>query len=195
MQKLPKSFFLQPTINVAQQLLGKLVVHQTDEGLVSGKIVETEAYLADDPASHSFRGQTKRNLAMFGDPGTAYLYFTYGMHYCFNVVTADHGVGEAVLIRSLEPKSGIQLMKLRRGREKLLDLCSGPAKLVQALGLGLQHNGVSLDIPPLFLTQEPEDYQEPQSFSITKTTRIGITLAQDKQLRYFISNNRFVSQQ
>jgi len=116
---------------VAKNLLGCVLRN----GGTAGIIVETEAYSQDDAASHSFRGLTKRNSPMFGAPGTIYVYFTYGMHNCFNIVTNEEGIGEAVLIRALEPIEGAEIMKKRRGTENIRELCSGPARLVQALGI------------------------------------------------------------
>ncbi len=134
--KLNKKFFNKPTIEVAKALLGCYLIH----GKCVGKIVETEAYLENDPASHSFKGKTSRNKAMFGEAGRAYIYFTYGMHYCFNVVTNKKGIGEAVLIRAVEPLKGIGIMKKRRGVKDVKKLCNGPAKLVQAFNIKKEQN-------------------------------------------------------
>jgi DNA-3-methyladenine glycosylase len=129
------SLLLDDSLKSAKSLLGYKLVHQTSDGLTSGIIVETEAYHQDDPASHTYRGQTARNAVMFGPPGYAYIYFTYGMHYCFNVVTGPKGSGQAVLIRALEPTDGIELMRRRRGMNAELQLTNGPAKLVQAMAI------------------------------------------------------------
>src|SRR3989338_1070928 len=128
---LDKSFFKKSTLNAAQNLLGCYLIHNN----CTGKIVETEAYLHNDKASHSFKGKTNRNEAMFSEAGKAYVYFTYGMHHCFNVVTNKKGVGEAVLIRALELIKGIEIMKKRRKTNNVRDLCNGPAKLVIAFGI------------------------------------------------------------
>lgn len=181
-----KTYFDQPTVEVAKRLLGQLLVHRSPEGLTSGIIVETEAYLGlNDPASHAYRGQTPRNSPMFGPGGHAYVYFTYGMHYCFNVVT-DYP-GEAVLIRALEPVEGISLMKARRELDDLNRLCKGPACVVKAMGITKEYNGISLAGEPL--TIESTDVMPPISIS----KRIGISKAIDEPLRFYISGNPFVS--
>ena len=189
---LRRSFYSQDTLLVARQLLGCYLAHHTPQGIMMGKIVETEAYLAQDPASHSFRGETKRNASMFGEAGHTYVYFTYGMYHCFNVVTQKKGMGEAVLIRALEPVKGIELMQQRR---KLLDvhsLCSGPAKLVIALGIGKAHDGVDLTRKPLCVLS-PDHFNPQIPFEIIATGRIGISQGIELPHRFFIQGNLFVS--
>ncbi|AEF94071.1 3-methyladenine DNA glycosylase [Desulfotomaculum nigrificans CO-1-SRB] len=188
MEPLPVEFYARDTVTVARELLGTLLVHITAEGTTVGKIVETEAYLQGDPACHAARGMTPRNSVMFGPPGRAYVYFTYGMHYCFNVVTAAEGVGEAVLIRAVEPLVGIDLMRQRRGRERLHELCAGPARLVQAFGITKEHNKTDLTRGPLFIAPAPDEPPE-----IFTTTRIGIKEGADLPLRFYIKGNKFIS--
>lgn len=186
---LHQTFYQQPTLEVAQLLLGCELKHETPEGVISGRIVETEAYMGSlDLASHSYRGQTKRNAVMFGPAGRAYVYFTYGMHYCFNAVCSTEGVAEAVLIRALEPLEGMELMERNRGTTVLTNLCSGPAKLVQALGITKEMNGIDLTSGPLTIHDAAD-----RDFAITATSRIGIREATEHQWRYFINGNQFVS--
>src|SRR2546428_10586297 len=129
---LPQSFYAQETVSVAKRLLGCYLVHLEGEETTLGRIVETEAYLLDDPASHAFIGQTQRNSVMFGPVGHAYVYFIYGMHYCVNAVTGQAGLAEAVLIRALEPLQGISVMQQRRRTHKLQLLCNWPTRLTEA---------------------------------------------------------------
>ncbi len=186
---LPRSFYSRDTVLVARELLGKVLVHDSGEGLTAGIIVETEAYVRGDPACHAYRGMTPRNRAMFGPPGRAYIYFTYGMHYCFNVVTAAEGVGEAVLIRALEPLEGTDLMRRRRGRFRLPELCSGPARLVQAMGIEPGMYGHDLTREPLFIVRG----REIEAAAVVVTTRVGIRAAADLPLRFYVRNNMHVS--
>ncbi len=181
------SFLTEDTRTIAKKLLGMYLIHESTEGKTVGKIVETEAYLWNDPAAHSFSGKTKRNAPMFGKPGIAYVYFTYGMHFCFNVVTAEEGKGEAVLIRALEPIEGIELMKKRRKQEEIHAICNGPAKLVQAMGIRKKYNGHFLLEKPLYLEEKKENVK------IISKQRIGITKASDKKWRFLIKGNSFVS--
>lgn len=179
-----KDFFLN-TKEAAKKLLGMKLIHETPEGIISGKIVEVEAYLANDPASHSFKGKTLRNEAMFEEGGVAYIYRIYGVHHCFNIVTNKKDIGEAVLIRALEPLDGIKLMKINRNKEK--DLCNGPAKLVEALKITKQYNKKDLFSGNLKL----EEYETPKR--IVVSTRIGISKGKSLKLRFYINENKFVS--
>ncbi len=187
---LPRSFYGRDTALVARELLGKILVHNSADGLTAGMIVETEAYVQGDPACHAYRGVTPRNRAMFGPPGRAYIYFTYGMHYCFNVVTASEGVGEAVLIRALEPLEGMDLMRRRRRRPRLQELCSGPARLVQAMGIDPGMYGHDLTREPLVVVRGDDIPEE----GVVVTTRVGIREAAHLPLRFFARGNMFVSQ-
>jgi DNA-3-methyladenine glycosylase len=137
-RRVPRSLLAGDAPEVAPQLLNKLLVH----GDCVGRIVEVEAYREDDPASHTFRGMTPRNAVMFGPPGHLYVYFTYGIHHCANVVTGVEGVGSAVLLRAVEPVAGVEQMRERRGGRR--QLADGPAKLCQAFAIGPEHNGVDL---------------------------------------------------
>jgi len=193
---LPPAFYERDTVTVAKGLLGCLLVHQEEAKTTMGWIVEVEAYLRGDPAAHSFRGRTKRNSVMFGPPGHAYLYLIYGLHTCINVVTQPEGTGEAVLIRALEPAIGIELMEERRGTDDPLALASGPGKLTQALGITMDLNGTSLSgdrlqvLSPITL---PGRRPEGAAGEIVQTTRVGITKAADRPLRFYLKGSRYVS--
>ncbi|GAG10065.1 unnamed protein product, partial [marine sediment metagenome] len=151
--------------------------------------VETEAYVGfKDPASHACRGMTPRNEVMFGEPGYAYVYITYGIHHCLNLVTEREGYPAAVLIRALEPGDGVELMKKRRGRRKLKDLTSGPAKLCQVLGIGRGLNGADLCSDLIFVQDRGEVARR-----IVSSSRIGIKEGKDKKWRFFVDGNEFVS--
>lgn len=188
LQPLPREFYLQPTVEAARALLGKILVHRTDKGVIAGRIVETEAYGTNDPACHACRGMTKRNAVMFGEPGHAYVYFTYGMHYCFNAVTAPEGVGEAVLIRAVEPLEGVEIMKTHRRTSVLTNLASGPGKLCEAFGLDRSHNGLDLTNSELMIVQDDYVVEE-----VVTTTRVGIREATDYPWRFYIEGNPHVS--
>ncbi|RQD77253.1 MAG: DNA-3-methyladenine glycosylase [Candidatus Syntrophonatronum acetioxidans] len=188
MKELSRDFFREDTREVAQSLLGKIMVRHLPEGTAVCKIVETEAYLShNDPACHASRGKTKRNEMMFGPPGRAYVYFIYGMYYCFNVVTGEEGQGEAVLVRALEPIKGIGLMKERRGVKDIFNLTSGPGKLCQALGIDKGMNGKDLLKGDLFIVDGGE---RPK---IETSPRVGIRVAIDRHFRYYISGNPYIS--
>lgn len=187
---LPQDFFKKDVETLAKDLLGCELINETKEGKTAGIIVETEAYHQTDEASHSYRGKTKRTGIMFGPPGHAYVYFTYGMHWCFNVTAEEAGTGAGVLIRALEPTEGIELMKKRRGKEHESELCSGPSKLVQAMAIKKEDYG-----KPLF---EGVLHIKPRNMKVHKIAagpRIGISKAKDKKWRFWIDGNRFVSRQ
>lgn len=183
------------TVAAAKSLLGSVLCHETPEGTAAGRIVETEAYLFGDPACHASRGMTPRNAIMFGPPGRAYIYFVYGMYHCFNVVTRPKGVGEAVLIRALEPLEGIDLMRKRRRTDNLHHLCNGPAKLVQALGIDRGQNGEDLRRGKLRLlsAQSYPGWNTRQPPDLKSAPRIGISAAVDWPLRFYVAGNPFVS--
>lgn len=185
---LNRSFYSRNTIDVAKDLLGCILFNKTEKGITIGKIVEVEAYLMDDPASHSYNGQTYRNSFMFGPPGHAYVYFIYGMYHCFNAVTREEGIGEAVLLRALEPLDGIGLMKIRRNIRIGRNLCNGPAKLVQAMGIEPQYNGIDITKGNLFISDKID-----KNIEIITTTRIGIKEGNHSPLRFYIKGNNFIS--
>lgn len=145
MNRLSRRFYSRDALNVARAILGRKLVHDSGEGLVVGRIVEAEAYKGKgDPGSHAFRGKTPRNATMFGPPGHLYVYLTYGMHYCANVVCERDGEAGAVLLRAVEPLVGIDIMAKRRGTDKARLLARGPARLTQAFGIGKAHDGEDL---------------------------------------------------
>ena len=190
---LPQSFYARPTVEVARDLIGKELRHVTEDGVAGGRIVETEAYLPNDPACHAHRGRTPRNAVMFGEPGVAYVYFNYGCHWLFNVVTGEEGVGTAVLIRALEPTVGIDLMRRRRkgsGRRspRREDLTSGPGKLTQALAIDAMHYGQPLWRGALTIRNGDGDVP-----SVTVSERIGIRVGTRFPLRFTLTGSPFVS--
>lgn len=187
---LPPSFYDRDADVVARELLGGVLQCRTPEGVASGRIVETEAYLGPhDPACHAAVGETNRNRSLFGPPGRAYVYFIYGMHWCVNAVTRESGFGSAVLIRALEPLDGIALMRERRGVHRAVDLTNGPAKLCEALGIDRRHDGARLDRGPLRILAGTR----PPDSAIIATPRIGITKAADWPLRFHERDNPYVS--
>ena len=183
MPKLRRDFFARSVHEVAPDLIG--VTFLVDG--VGGTIVEVEAYDQEDPASHGFRGRTARNAAMFGEPGHAYVYRSYGIHWCLNFVCDEPGRAEAVLIRALEPTHGLDTMRDRRGVDAVANLCSGPGKLCQALGITHDQDGASLDRAPFELRSRAETPR------IVTGPRIGITRATELSWRYGLEGSPFLS--
>ena len=189
-KKLPKNFYTRSAVIVAKELIGKVLVHKIDSLIISGIIVETEAYTGkNDPATHSYIGKTKRNEVMFEEGGKVYVYFTYGNHYCFNVVTGKKEQGNAVLIRAVEPLDGIEFMKTQRSTNNVYNLTSGPGKLAKAFGIDKKVYGEDLRGDKIFIA-EPETNPK---LIIARSTRIGITKNADKLYRFYVKNNPFVS--
>ncbi|MEA2364711.1 MAG: DNA-3-methyladenine glycosylase [Thermoleophilaceae bacterium] len=184
--RLAGDFYSRSVHDVARDLIGCVVRH----GETAGRIVETESYHMEEPACHAFAGVTERTRTLFGEPGRAYVYFSYGIHSLLNAVAEDEGVGAAVLIRALEPVDGVELMRARRGVASDEELCSGPGKLTQALGIGLSLNGTSLvDGPIELLTREPGS-RVPR---IVAGERVGITKAAELPWRFCDADSRHVS--
>ncbi|MEW6449712.1 MAG: DNA-3-methyladenine glycosylase [Pseudomonadota bacterium] len=180
---LRRDFFARSVHKVAPDLIGATLLLNG----VGGRIVEVEAYHHTDPAAHSFNGQTPRNAVMFGPPGVAYVYRSYGIHWCVNVVCEPEGSASAVLIRALEPTEGLPAMKRRRGLKDERLLCSGPGRLCEALGINIAHNGLRFDEPPLVLLPREETPE------VVTGVRIGITKAADLPWRYGLKGSKFVS--
>jgi DNA-3-methyladenine glycosylase len=180
---LRRSFFARSVHEVAPDLIGVTLLVDG----VGGRIVEVEAYDREDPASHGHRGRTPRNASMFGPPGHAYVYRSYGIHWCLNLVCGEEGVPEAALVRALEPTAGIDEQRRRRGLEDVRALCSGPGKLCQALAITREHDGLGLDRAP-FRLQERREAPE-----IATAPRIGITRATELSWRYLEAGSAFVS--
>jgi DNA-3-methyladenine glycosylase len=201
MRTLPSDFYARPVLEVARELIGCIVEHRPaggGESLTSGVIVETEAYHDSEPACHAFVGLTPRTRILFGPPGRAYVYRSYGIHALLNAVCEPEGVGAAVLIRALEPLAGLEAMRARRaplgagGGTPMRDeeLCSGPGKLTQALGIELSENGVDLVRGPVRILPREATWREPR---IIAGTRIGITKAVELPWRFSVAGNRNVS--
>ncbi len=189
MPRLSRAFFARYTPDVARDLLGCIIARRLDEVTLRARVVEVEAYRgADDPASHAYRGMTKRTSVMFGEPGHAYVYFTYGNHHCLNVTTEVEGVAGAVLIRAAEPLRGIEEMRTRRGVEELTKLMSGPGKLTKAMGIDLSSNGEDLVVSRrLYLLAGANPR------SIRASTRIGVSVGGETEWRYYEEGSPFVS--
>jgi DNA-3-methyladenine glycosylase len=186
-----RPFYLRPTLTVAKDLLGQFIVRRYHGRKLVGRIVEVEAYRGSiDPASHAFRGKTKRNEVMFWEGGHLYVYFTYGMHFCANVVTREAEVAEAVLIRGVEPVLGIDAMQRLRGKNVSgFDLTNGPAKFCQAFGIKRKENGVSLLGNEVYLVRG----RRIQRSAIGVSTRVGIRNGVEKKWRFFLKENEWVS--
>jgi DNA-3-methyladenine glycosylase len=180
---LRRSFFARSVHEVAPDLVGCALLVDG----VGGKIVEVEAYDGEDPASHGYRGETARNRSMFGPPGHAYVYRSYGIHWCLNLVCAREGAAEAVLVRALEPTQGLDVMRERRGLDDLRLLCAGPGRLCQALAISRGHDGLPLNRPPFELLSAGEDV------AVARAARVGISQAVDAPWRYAAAGSRFLS--
>jgi DNA-3-methyladenine glycosylase len=183
---LARGFYARPVVEVARELIGCVVSH---EGC-AGVIVESEAYHDSEPACHAFVGLTARTRTLFGPPGGAYVYRSYGVHALLNAVSEPEGVGAAVLIRALEPLEGIELMRARRGLERVESLCSGPGKLTQALGIELHHNDCDLACGPVQISPRPVEWREVE---VAVDRRIGINKAIELPWRFCAAGSRFLS--
>ncbi len=183
MSRLGREFFARSVHEVAPELVGCTLLVDG----VGGRIVEVEAYDAEDPASHGYRGRTARNGAMFGPPGHAYVYRSYGIHWCLNLVCAREGLAEAALVRALEPTEGLERMRERRGVEDDRLLCSGPGRLCEALGVAGGHDGLALDAPPFALLAADEPV------AVARGPRVGITRAAELPWRYGLAGSPFLS--
>jgi DNA-3-methyladenine glycosylase len=180
---LSRDFFARSVHEVAPELIGCTLLVDG----VGGTIVEVEAYDQEDPASHGYRGRTERNRSMFGPPGHAYVYRSYGIHWCLNLVCEEEGVAAAVLLRALEPTHGLERMRVRRGADDVRLLASGPGKLCQALGVTHGHDGLALDRPPFELLPAESTVE------LVRGPRVGITAAADLPWRYGLARSRFLS--
>ena len=180
------SFYARSVHAVARDLLGCVVRHAD----AAGRIVEVESYHQEEPACHAYGGLTPRTRTLFGPPGHAYVYRSYGIHACLNFVAEEEGVGAAVLIRALEPVDGLELMEHRRGRRGVRELCSGPGKLTQALGIGLELDGARLDSGPLIAERSPAGARPPR---VVTAPRIGITRAVELPWRFCDATSDCVS--
>jgi DNA-3-methyladenine glycosylase len=188
---LKKDFYHQPTLVIAQRLLGKILVRREEGSDLAGKIVETEAYIGeDDPACHASVGKTPRNAVMYGAAGHAYVYFIYGMYYCLNVVTETEGFPAAVLIRAIEPLSGVKKMQELRKTDKVEQLTNGPGKICQAFKIDRLLNGLDLSGDLLFIVNG----NKIETSEISNSNRVGIKAGLNHKWRFYIKNNSFVSQ-
>jgi DNA-3-methyladenine glycosylase len=191
-RRLPRSFFARPPTEVAPDLLGRVLVRTlSDGGRLAARLVEVEAYEQGDPASHSYRGQpTARTEVMFGPPGRLYVYFTYGQHFCSNVVTGANGIGSAVLLRAAEPLEGLEVMEANRRINDVRLLCSGPARLTQAFDIARADNGTDLVRDPS-LNLLSGTALAPRA--IATSTRVGVNVGGERPWRFFERGSAFVS--
>jgi DNA-3-methyladenine glycosylase len=190
-RRLPRSFFARSSTEVAPDLLGRVLVRVLPDGTrLVARLVEVEAYGPDDPASHAYRGPTPRNLVMFGPPGHLYVYFTYGMHFCSNVVTGSAGVGSAVLLRAAQPLEGLEAMAERRGIDAPTLLCAGPGRLTQAMAISRPENGVDLVRDGALHLRSGEPV--PRRL-VERTSRIGVNVGTERPWRFYERGNAFVS--
>lgn len=195
-KKLSREFYTRPVIKVAKELLGKILVKKERGKILAGKIVEVEAYDGKfDEASHSYRGKTKRNEVMFREGGYFYVYFTYGVHHCCNVVTGKEGHGAAVLIRAIEPVKGIETMAMRRfgirkiNEKQFYNLCNGPGKICEAFAFDRTHSGLDLIGDKVYIIDAP--LLKKSEIGISK--RIGISKSIELPWRFFIKSSKFLS--
>ena len=190
-RKLPKEFYIRSSVIVAKELIGKYLFRNTGKEILSGIIVETEAYTGrTDPAAHSYNGKTPRNEVMFEEGGAAYVYFTYGNHFCFNTVTGKKNTPSAVLIRGIEPLEGIETMKKNRGTNDLYNLTNGPGKLTKAFSIDKKLNGASLRGDEIYISEAVGNNKK---YIVMRSKRIGITKNPDKLYRFFAKDNWFVT--
>jgi DNA-3-methyladenine glycosylase len=190
-RKLPKEFYIRSSVIVAKELIGKYLFRNTGKEILSGIIVETEAYTGrTDPAAHSYNGKTPRNEVMFEEGGAAYVYFTYGNHFCFNAVTGKKNTPSAVLIRGIEPLASIETMKKNRGTDDLYNLTNGPGKLTKAFSIDKKLNGASLSGDEIYIS---EAVRNNKKYTVMRSKRIGITKNADKLYRFYAKDNPFVS--
>jgi DNA-3-methyladenine glycosylase len=181
--QLQRDFFARSVHEVAPALIGCTLLIDG----VGGRIVEVEAYDQQDPAAHSYRGRTARNLSMFGPPGHAYVYRSYGVHWCLNLVCEREGLASAALVRALEPMHEVETMRERRGVEEVRRLCSGPGNVCQALAIAREHDGLPLDRPPFALFEANDDVE------LAQGPRVGLTRATDLPWRYGLAGSKFLS--
>jgi DNA-3-methyladenine glycosylase len=190
-RRLPRRWYERPAPDLAPDLLGRVLVRHFDDGTVAAvRIVETEAYTEDDPASHAFRGPTPRNAVMFGPPGRVYVYLSYGMHHCMNVIAGSDGVGTAVLLRAGAPLAGVEQMAAARGRSELRVLASGPGRLCQALRVDRGYNNADLVRGPALTLHEGTAVRPAE---VRASTRVGIRVGVDRMWRFSIAGDPHVS--